>query len=147
MATSNFVAPNQFRQLRACMVCSVVQTGAVRSPLPTSSHFPWCRPSRANTSFPSQRFLADGCPNCDFLDLKGLSERVQDCTSQVYEGLLTVADPERSWVARWQRLDKYKPGVYAVKVVGTLPDEVLQDIEDAGVRYVPRDGSAQDDEQ
>ena len=38
------------------------------------------------------------------------------------------------------------PGVYAVKVVGQLPEEVLQTIEDAGVRYMPRDGSAQDED-
>jgi len=43
-------------------------------------------------------------------------------------------------------LDKYVPGIYATKVVGTLPDEVLQQLEDSGVRYVPRDGSAQDDD-
>jgi transcription elongation factor SPT4 len=34
------------------------------------------------------------------------------------------------------------PGVYAVKVVGTLPDEVLSVLEDNNIRYVPRDGSA-----
>jgi len=31
--------------------------------------------------------------------------------------------------------------LYAVKVVGTLPEDKMQDAEDAGVRYVPRDGS------
>ena len=49
-------------------------------------------------------------------------------------------------MARFQRLDKYVPGVYAVKVVGMLPDEVLQQMEDSGIRYVPRDGTAQDDD-
>ena len=91
--------------------------------------------------------MRDGCPNCEaFLDLSGRSEAVNDCTSQIYEGLITLADPATSWVARWQRLDKYVPGVYAVKVVGLLPEEVLQSMEDSGVRYIPRDGSALDDE-
>ena len=27
-----------------------------------------------------------------------------------------------SWVARWQRLDNLKPGVYAMEVTGELPD-------------------------
>ena len=62
---------------------------------------------------------------------------MQECTSQVYEGLITLADPSKSWVAKWQRLDGYVPGVYAVKVVGMLPDEILASLEDSGVRYVP----------
>ena len=71
---------------------------------------------------------------------------VQECTSQVFEGLITLNDPRSSWVARWQRLDAYVPGVYAVKVVGILPEEALNSLEDNGIRYIPRDGSAQDDE-
>ena len=55
----------------------------------------------------------------------------------MFEGLVTLADPSTSWVARWQRLEGYVPGVYAVKVVGTLTDEVRQAIEDAGARYIP----------
>jgi transcription elongation factor SPT4 len=43
-------------------------------------------------------------------------------------------------------LDKYRPGIYAVKVVGTLPDEVVQSLEVHGVRYIPRDGSQQEEE-
>ncbi len=38
----------------------------------------------------------------------------------MYEGLITLADASQSWVARWQRLDGYVPGVYAVKVVGMV---------------------------
>ena len=47
---------------------------------------------------------------------------MQECTSQVYEGLITLADPKSSWVAKWQRLDAYVPGVYAVKVVGIVSE-------------------------
>jgi len=52
--------------------------------------------------------------------MKGSSEAVQECTSQVFEGLITLADPTSSWVAKWQRLESYIPGVYAVKVVGIV---------------------------
>jgi len=77
------------------MVCSVVQTHS--------------------------RFMSNGCPNCDeFLDLAGHADVVQDCTSQVFEGLVTLSDPSSSWVAKWQRLEGYVPGVYAVKVQGTV---------------------------
>jgi len=70
---------------------------------------------------------------------------VSECTSQVFEGLLTLADPTTSWVAKWQRLSNYVPGVYAVKVVGTLPEGLLGVLQDNGIKYVPRDGSAIDD--
>ena len=91
--------------------------------------------------------MRDGCPNCEpFLELTKNEEAVKECTSQVFEGLITLANPTTSWVARWQRLDKYVAGVYAVKVMGILPDEVLQQMEDNGIRYVPRDGSAQEED-
>ena len=65
---------------------------------------------------------------------------VSDCTSAVFEGLITVGNPAASWVARWQRIDNYVAGNYAMKIEGQLPDEVIQILEDGGVRYVPRDG-------
>lgn len=56
--------------------------------------------------------------------MRGSQETVMDCTSQVFEGMITInAAPESgagSWVARWQRLEGYVPGVYAVKVVGSV---------------------------
>ncbi|KAL9595074.1 MAG: hypothetical protein Q9179_005128 [Wetmoreana sp. 5 TL-2023] len=79
-----------------------------------------------------QRYL-----RASFLGLANHPDSVSECTSQVFEGLITLADPSSSWVAKWQRLDGYVPGVYAVKVVGQLPEEVVQTIEDNGGRYVP----------
>lgn len=68
-----------------------------------------------------QRFIREGCPNCEsFLGLQNHPDSVQECTSQVFEGLITLADPAKSWVARWQRLEGYVSGVYAVKVVGQV---------------------------
>ena len=100
------------RSLRACMVCSVVQSGS--------------------------KFQQGGCPNCeDFLEMRGSSDAVLDCTSQVFEGLITLNGMEGSWVARWQRLEGYRPGVYAVKVVGILPEDYIAAAENAGVKYIP----------
>lgn len=65
--------------------------------------------------------MRDGCPNCEaFLQLTNSAEAVQECTSQVFEGLVTIADPSTSWIARWLRVNKYVSGVYATKVVGTV---------------------------
>ncbi|KAK3997660.1 transcription elongation factor spt4 [Cladorrhinum sp. PSN332] len=115
--SENYVAPGQQRYLRACMVCSIVMT--------------------------QQRFRELGCPNCEeFLRLKGSMEQIESCTSQVFEGLITIADPTRSWVAKWQRLDGYVRGIYATKVSGQLPDDVRTTIEeDYRIQYIPRDGS------
>jgi transcription elongation factor SPT4 len=119
MAGGAYIPPNQQRNMRACMVCSVVRT--------------------------QQQFLTQGCPNCEeFLELAGNPEQINDCTSQVFEGLITVADTSKSWVARYQRLEGYQPGVYATQVEGILPDDIIGLIESAGINYVPRDGSEQE---
>jgi transcription elongation factor SPT4 len=113
----NFVSSSQQRYLRACMVCSIVMT--------------------------SQRFHADGCPNCEeFLHLQRSPEQIDSCTSQVFEGLIALRDPATSWIAKWQRLDRFVSGTYAVKVAGVLPDEVRVSLEEEyNITYVPRDGS------
>jgi transcription elongation factor SPT4 len=113
------IPANQQRNMRACMVCSIVRT--------------------------QQQFTTQGCPNCeDILELAGNPEQVNDCTSQVFEGLISVADTNRSWVARYQRLEGYVPGVYATQVEGILPEDILVAVENAGINYVPRDGSEQE---
>lgn len=90
-----------------------------------------------------QRFLKEGCPNCEeFLHLQGTPEAVADCTSQVFEGVISLANPAKSWVAKWQRLDGYVQGTYATKVSGILPEEVIDTMEnEARIKYIPRDGS------
>jgi transcription elongation factor SPT4 len=103
-------------------------------------------PPSTNT-LSQQEFIRSGCPNCEsFLQLQNSPDTVAECTSAVFDSLITVGDPATSWVAKWQRLSTYLPGVYAVKVVGTLPDEVLSVLEDNSIRYVPRDGSAGDED-
>ena len=82
------------------MVCSIVQTGS--------------------------KFNSQGCPNCeDFLEMRGSDDTVRQCTSQVFEGMITVNATEGSWVAKWQRLEGYQPGVYAVKVAGIVSTKAI----------------------
>lgn len=69
-----------------------------------------------------------------------------ECTSQLFEGTITLADPSSSWVAKWLRLSEYVPAVYAVKVNGTLPEDIIDALSDKGIRYVPRDGSEASEE-
>ncbi|KAF2742994.1 transcription initiation Spt4 [Sporormia fimetaria CBS 119925] len=112
----NFIESRMQRHMRACMVCSVVRT--------------------------AQEFTRSGCPNCDFLQLAGNPDAVAEATSPDFEGLITISDTERSWVARYQRLQGCLPGVYAMQVMGVLAEEYIEAAEAAGVHYVPRDGSA-----
>ncbi len=84
------------KALRACLLCSIVQA--------------------------PQEFRRTGCPNCEEVmqvryyhhmqqtgwliiiqQLKGSTERITTCTTTYFDGMITVIDPERSWVARWQR--------------------------------------------
>ncbi|KAF2755349.1 putative transcriptional elongation protein Spt4 [Pseudovirgaria hyperparasitica] len=112
--------PTSTKSLRACMICSIV--------------------------LPNTTFVNQGCPNCEhFLELQGSSEAVHENTSSVYEGLITLADPTTSWVAKWQRLDSYVAGIYATKVEGILPPDSKAAAARAGVQYIPRDGSATED--
>lgn len=92
-----------------------------------------------DTFLKKQRFRDQGCPNCEeFLRLQGNQENIESCTSQVFEGVITLADPARSWVAKWQRLDGYVGGMYAIKVSGQLPDEVRATLEEEyRVQYIP----------
>lgn len=109
------------RNLRACLLCSIVQ--------------------------PHSKFLSEGCPNCEeILQLRNSPDSIGEMTSQIFEGLITLRDPENSWVAKWQRLSSYVPGVYATKVVGRLPDDIVQGLEENGLRYIPRDGSQGEEE-
>ena len=41
-------------------------------------------------------------------------------------------------MAKWQRLDGYVKGVYATKVMGQLPDELITEMEqNYKIRYMP----------
>ncbi|WOO82014.1 Transcription elongation factor SPT4 [Vanrija pseudolonga] len=100
--------------LRACLVCSVLQ--------------------------PLKDFIDSGCPNCEnIVQMQGSHERVSECTSTIYDGMIAMLEPEESWVARWQRIDKKKRGLYAVRVTGRPPQDVIDAIEAQGGVYRSRD--------
>ena len=47
-------------------------------------------------------------------------EAIEDTTSPVFEGMVALREPTKSWVGRWQRVDGFVKGVYAVKVSGNV---------------------------
>ena len=84
---------------RACMLCGIVQT--------------------------TNEFNRDGCPNCQgIFEEAGVS--TMECTSPSFEGLVGMCKPTKSWVAKWLSVDHSIAGMYAIKVDGRLPAEVVE---------------------
>ncbi|KAG8935864.1 transcription elongation factor spt4 [Tulasnella sp. 419] len=106
--------PGAKKQLRACLLCSIIQT--------------------------PQDFKRLGCPNCDeILQIQNDSERVASCTSAQFDGVIALTNPGESWVARWQRTDNFVRGLYAIRVTGRLPVDVQDALAVRGYTYRPRD--------
>ncbi|KAF7682933.1 Transcription elongation factor SPT4 [Astathelohania contejeani] len=103
------------KKLKACMNCSRLET--------------------------NQTFKTTGCPNCPFLEYHRKSDNLYDGVSDSYQGMIWVIKPEQSWVAKWQRLNKYKEGLYAMTVEGVMPDNLIDKIERNGQTYFQRDFS------
>mmetsp|Transcript_35014 Transcript_35014/g.35653 ORF Transcript_35014/g.35653 Transcript_35014/m.35653 type:complete len:124 (+) Transcript_35014:172-543(+) len=99
--------PDKFKDARACLRCSLIKT--------------------------FQQFYDTGCENCPFLQMEGNNNKIQSCTTAFFEGTIALLDPEGSWVAKWQRIAKNIPGLYAVEVAGVLPDDMLGVCEDHGL--------------
>ncbi|KAI8060906.1 Spt4/RpoE2 zinc finger-domain-containing protein [Gongronella butleri] len=113
------VLPQEKKQLRACLLCSLVKNAT--------------------------QFRQDGCENCEeILRMKGSTDRVTDCTSSKFDGMITLMQPAESWVARWQRIEKFHRGIYAIRVYGRVPEDVEDELDRRGLDYRPRDGSVKD---
>jgi len=89
-----------------------------------------------------EQFESDGCDNCDsFLHMRDNRDNVYDCTSSNFDGMVAACQMEDSWVAKWQRIQNFKPGVYAMSVSGRLPPTVVRDMRSANITYRSRDTS------
>ncbi len=98
-------------KLRACMNCSIIK--------------------------PKIYFKENGCPNCPFLEINK-SNNLYAVTSSSFKGLIVLADPKKSWVGKWQRINTYIPGNYAMTVEGLLKDEFIDKVENDGRFYIDR---------
>lgn len=66
---------------------------------------------------------------------------VIECTSASFDGLIGMMNPDQSWVAKWQRIEKFTPGMYAISVNGRLPNSIVREIKASGVHPRSRDTS------
>lgn len=107
------IPPSISQKLRACLGCSLVKT--------------------------QTQFRDEGCDNCQALKMKNALDVVLDCTSDTFSGLIAVTSNKDSWVAQWQHIDGFVPGMYAITVEGELPEGQAVALEREGRTLLPRD--------
>ncbi|CAG8514376.1 8641_t:CDS:2 [Paraglomus occultum] len=113
---ANRSIPSNFRQLRACLLCSLVKN--------------------------YEQFRRDGCDNCeDIVQMRNNSDRIADCTSSSFDGFIASMKPTGSWVSKFKKIDNFVPGIYAVGVNGHIPDWLEYELKRNGIPYVSRDGT------
>eukprot|EP00611_Tribonema_gayanum_P012096 TRINITY_DN2263_c0_g1_i3.p2 TRINITY_DN2263_c0_g1~~TRINITY_DN2263_c0_g1_i3.p2 ORF type:complete len:132 (-),score=43.75 TRINITY_DN2263_c0_g1_i3:27-422(-) len=101
--------PGELKALRACKRCALVKT--------------------------LTQFTEQGCENCPFLRIEESAERVHECTSSYFSGMIAMLNPKESWVARWQRIRAFKPGMYAIEVIGEFPPHDQEYMAENGIRW------------
>ena len=47
--------------------------------------------------------------------------------------MISLIDPAKSWVAKWQQIGNNVPGMYAIEVTGELPEDALDYCEQYGL--------------
>lgn len=85
-------------------------------------------------------FKQKGCPNCSFLNTNK-NRNIGYTTSPTFKGSIFLINPKQSWIGKWQRINQYIPGVYAMTVEGDLSDKFINDIEKNGRVYINRANS------
>jgi transcription elongation factor SPT4 len=55
--------------------------------------------------------------------------------------MIALMDPKDSWVAKWQSIQQYKAGLYAISVSGDLPQILIRQLRDKEIEYKNRDVS------
>lgn len=107
--------PSINKKLRACLGCSLIMTQA--------------------------QFKDEGCTNCPTLNMKDNTDNVLDCTTDRYSGVIGLYNAKSSWVAKWQHMDGFIPGLYAITMEGELSESKILALEREGRTYYPRNKS------
>ena len=148
--TKHEIAMSEKSRLRACMLCGLIKVSRGLSrgsdkdgPREPTRSFPSLLVARPPQS--GAQFKSAGCDNCEqLLHYKNSSSTVQACTTDKFEGTIGIFQPENSWAARNLSVDKFAKGVYAIRVIGRLPEDVEERLRDEGFAVFARDGSSMD---
>lgn len=47
--------------------------------------------------------------------------------------LIAMMQPKQSWVAKWQRIVRFVPGIYAISVTGEVSENMKNFLDDRGI--------------
>ena len=100
--------PNSMNGIRACKRCGLLKT--------------------------FEQFYEYGCENCPFFEMPDDQERVAECTSSFYGGVVSVIEPGESWMAKWLRLKRAMPGCYAMTVEGSYSEEIMVMLQNRNIK-------------
>ena len=88
--------------------------------------------------------LCGGLRELPFLELAERQDRVQSCTTSNFEGMVAMMKPDDSWVARWEGISRNLPGVYAMRLEGEMPPQIMQFLRDKRISCRARPAAAGD---
>jgi len=91
------LVPEAYTRLRTCLKCRLIKS--------------------------ESQWLKEGCDNCPNLEIQGDVDRMVDCTTGGFEGVIALMAPGKSWSGRWNKVDRGVAGCYAVEVDGEVPGE------------------------
>ena len=86
------VVPQDLKNLRACLRCYLVKTDA------QFAAEGYGLPARGCCC----SYWKLRCENCPFLRINEDRDRLWSCTTNSFEGVISMMIPTESWVARWQ---------------------------------------------
>ncbi|GMH33791.1 hypothetical protein BSKO_01625 [Bryopsis sp. KO-2023] len=101
--------PDQVANLVSCKICGLVKT--------------------------YKQFYEHGCENCPFLGIRLDRNRVDDCTTVSFNGIISTMDPTRSWASKWCHIADLAPGVYCLSVDEDISYDLKEELEMQGIAY------------
>ena len=153
------VVPLGDRKLRACLATGLIKTeeqwfkdgcAAAREKIarrPPAAHRSRPRPRKFARPPAARPPLTPAAPHRShdifgYIRMAEDRDVVHEFTSPNFDGMVAIMEPKNSWVARWQGVQNFVPGCYALRVRGTLPSQWATLLEDEGFKYEPLDEDA-----
>ena len=97
----DFSVPWDMKKLRACFSCHILKT--------------------------EKQFAEEGCSNCPFFKMNRYP--VFEYTSGNFEGMISVIENQQSWISRHLNLSSFVPGVYALRILSKIPQQLQEALE------------------